>query len=162
MPSPGRVAIGLLLIAAGCGGPQARSIEVLGPPVRYQGQVVASHGQTMARIGDTCEIEVMRTNGEVLNCRIRVLCGETRDPVYGLSDAGYNRCRVEGDQLVFANDTRGYRGDGDPRLFFDLHAGAAGRVIISDDNPIPLEILVDLIAQPEGYDQDGQPTPPAP
>lgn len=122
-------------------------METVGDPVRYSGRVIASRGPTLARTGDTCSVEVVRASGRVLNCRIRVRCNG--DLVYGLSDAGFNRCREVEDRLVFAHDHNGTRRDGDPRLFFDLDAG---RLIVSDDGP-DVEILVDLIARPDGYER---------
>jgi hypothetical protein len=140
------LSLSLLLLGAACGGPPAH-LEVLGEPMTYSGRVVAARGPTMARTGDTCRVEVQRADGRYLNCRIRVRCSD--DWVYGLADAGYNHCRREGARLTFAQDSRGTRGDGDPRLFFDLDAG---RVIVSDDEP-DVEVLVDLVAGPAGYGQ---------
>lgn len=134
----------LALVLASCGG-ALPDVAVTGEPTRLRGRVVAARGPTMAQVGDTCTVEVARADGSYLNCRIRVRCHD--DLVYGLSGAGYNHCRVEGDELVFAQDTTGTRRDGDPRLFFDLRTG---RVIISDDDP-DVEVLVDLLNEPPGY-----------
>ena len=90
-------------------------------------------------------VEVRHTDGAVLNCRIRVLCGG--DVVYGLADAGYNSCHAEGGRFVFARDRHGTRADGDPRMHFDLDSG---RVVVSDDQP-DVEVEVDLSEMPDGY-----------
>lgn len=133
------------LALAGCGAPVAM-VEEVGEPIVYRGRVVTARGPTMARTGDTCSVEVARANGGFLNCRIRVRCSE--DLVYGLSGAGYNNCRRDEDgRLVFAHDSNGTRRDGDPRMFFDLESG---RIIVSDDDP-DVEVLVDLMARPQGY-----------
>lgn len=97
----------------------------------------------MAREGDACAVEIMRTNGAYLNCRIRVRCSE--DVVYGLSGAGYNHCRRDGDRFIFAHDTKGTRQDGDPRMLFDIESG---RIFVSDDDP-DVEVLVDLLGRSE-------------
>ncbi len=134
----------VVLTLSGCGG-ALPEVEAIGEPTLHRGRVVAARGPTMARVGDLCSVEVMRADGSHLNCRIRVRCHD--DLVYGLSGAGYNHCRSEDGQLVFAQDSTGTRRDGDPRLYFDLHTG---RVIISDDDP-DVEVLVDLLTQPPGY-----------
>lgn len=134
-----------IALLAGCS-PALQEVEPTGEPTLYRGRVVASRGPTMARTGDTCMVEVQGTDGGYLNCRIRVRC--SGDLVYGLSGAGFNNCRQSGDDFVFAHDHSGTRRDGDPRMFFDLEAG---RVIISDDDP-DVEVLVDLMAEPRGYD----------
>jgi hypothetical protein len=136
-----------------CGGPELVAVADYGGAVLHHGSVVAARGPTMAHEGDVCELEVTRADGEYLNCRIRVRCHG--DTVYGLDGAGYNRCRVEGDELIFAHDTTGTRSDGDPRLFFDLRTR---RVIISDDEPDE-EILVDLLVPPPSYARAAPPPP---
>lgn len=143
------VVLALLLLSA-CG-PALREVQLVGTPIVYQGRVVAARGPTIARTGDTCTVEVRRTDSAVFNCRVRVRCRE--DMVYGLGDAGYNRCREDDDRLVFAHDHDGTRGDGDPRMYFDVEAG---RVIVSDDDP-DVEVLVDLMAHPRGYERSGLP-----
>lgn len=135
--------LGSLLLAS-CAG-ASRPVEPVGEPTLYRGRVVAARGPTMARDGGRCEVEVQRADGAYLNCRIRIRCND--DLVYGLSGAGFNNCRREGRRFVFANDHAGTRRDGDPRMFFDLHAG---RIIISDDDP-DVEVLVDLMHLPRGY-----------
>lgn len=140
-----KAAVALAATLLGCG-PALPDVEVVGEPIVHRGRVVVARGPTLARTGDTCSIEVMRADGVYLNCRIRVRCNG--DLVYGLSGAGYNHCRLEGDELVFAQDSSGTRRDGDPRLYFDLRAG---RVIVSDDDP-DVEVLVDLLIQPPGYE----------
>jgi hypothetical protein len=142
--------VSLLFALAACGAPLLE-VEEVGDPIVYRGRVVTARGPTMARTGETCSVEVARANGGVLNCRIRIRC--SGDLVYGLSGAGYNNCRQEGDELVFAHDSNGTRHDGDPRMFFDLESG---RIIISDDDP-DVEVLVDLVAQPEGYEREEEP-----
>lgn len=137
----------LLLSCIGCGG-AAPNVQPVGPATLYGGRVVAARGPTMARTGDTCSVEVRDTDGGYLNCRIRIRC--SGDLVYGLTGAGYNNCRRSGERFVFAHDYSGTRRDGDPRMFFDLEAG---RVIISDDDP-DVEVLVDLMRHPEGYEPD--------
>ncbi|HEY8429156.1 MAG TPA: hypothetical protein VIL20_12305 [Sandaracinaceae bacterium] len=139
-----------LLLLAGCSQP-LREVQPTGEPVLYRGRVVAARGPTIPRAGDICTVEVVATDGVFLNCRIRVRCQD--DLVYGLSGAGYNNCRRDGDRFVFAHDSRGTRGDGDPRMFFDLEAG---RVIVSDDDP-DVEVLVDLMTRPEGYEELDEP-----
>lgn len=109
----------------------------------------------MAREGDRCDIEVQAADGLRLNCRIRVRC--SGDTIYGLAGAGFNDCRRDGDTLVFAHDHHGTRRDGDPRMFFDLRAG---RLIVSDDDP-DVEVLIDLMTRPEGYDAPSGPSPEA-
>lgn len=151
-------ALVLIGAVAGACGPTVRRANVTAdPPDRYLGRVVSSSGPTVVRTGDECAVHVQRADGQSLNCRIRVHCHG--DTVYGLPDAGFNRCRERGGMLVFAHDKQGTRYDGDPRLFFDLQAG---RLIISDDRP-DVEILVDLIARPQGYRGAGPDgvTPPA-
>ncbi|MCA9605255.1 MAG: hypothetical protein KC619_06660 [Myxococcales bacterium] len=135
--------IGLLLLAS-CGATPP-PVEPMGEPTVYPGRVVAARGPTMARDGGRCEVEVQAADGAYLNCRIRIRCND--DLVYGLSGAGFNNCRQEGERFVFANDHDGTRRDGDPRMFFDLHAG---RIVISDDDP-DVEVLVDLMHLPRGY-----------
>ena len=134
-----------LFFVAGCAGAPPIVVQPTGEPTVYPARVVAARGPTMAEVGGRCEVEVQAADGAQLNCRIRVRCNE--DLVYGLSGAGFNHCRREGDLLVFAHDHSGTRRDGDPRMFFDLRAG---RVIISDDDP-DVEVLVDLMTQPAGY-----------
>lgn len=144
-----RTALSVALLA-GCS-PALQEVEPTGEPILYRGRVIAARGPTMARTGDTCSVEVVGTDSAVLNCRIRVRC--RGDLVYGLSGAGYNNCRRTGEDFVFAHDHSGTRRDGDPRMFFDLEAG---RVIISDDDP-DVEVLVDLMTQPAGYDEAPEP-----
>lgn len=136
------------LLVCACGAAQ-REVAVVGQPILYAGRVVAARGPTMARDGSRCTVEVQRADGAFLNCRIRIRCND--DLVYGLSGAGFNNCREEGDTFVFAHDTSGTRRDGDPRMFFDLDAG---RVIISDDDP-DVEVLVDLMTSPSRYPAAG-------
>lgn len=136
----------LAFVLVACGGAPLPAVEPVGEPVVYRGRVLAARGPTMARNGDACSVEVVRVDNAFVNCRIRVRC--SGDLVYGLSGAGYNICRQEGERLVFAHDSNGTRRDGDPRMFFDL---ATGRVIVSDDDP-DVEVLVDLVQQPQGYD----------
>ena len=50
----------------------------------------------MARDGGRCSVEVQRADGAYLNCRIRIRCND--DLVYGLSGAGFNNCRREGER----------------------------------------------------------------
>ena len=147
--SPHRLALpplltGVLWLVVGCGA-AVQAVEPVGEPTHYRGRGVAARGPTMARDGSTCSVEVQPADGAFLNCRIRVRCDG--DLVYGLSGAGFNNCRRDGDLFVFAHDHSGTRRDGDPRMFFDL---MAGRVIISDDDP-DVEVLVDLMTSPEGY-----------
>lgn len=132
------------LLCASCGA-SAPLVEPVGDATVYSGRVVAARGPTMARDGGRCEVEVQGADGAYLNCRIRIRCND--DLVYGLSGAGFNNCRQEGERFVFANDHEGTRRDGDPRMFFDLHAG---RIVISDDDP-DVEVLVDLMHLPRGY-----------
>ncbi|MFK7986023.1 MAG: hypothetical protein AB8I08_08325 [Sandaracinaceae bacterium] len=127
-----------------CGQPPV-PVEPTGDAIVYPARVVAARGPTMAEEGGRCAIEVQHADGAYLNCRVRVRCNG--DLVYGLSGAGFNHCRHDGGQIVFAHDHSGTRRDGDPRMFFDLRAG---RVIISDDDP-DVEVLVDLMSRPEGY-----------
>ena len=136
----------VLVVACGAAPPM---VEPVGEPTVYPARVVAARGPTMARVGGRCSVEVQRADGAYLNCRIRVRCNG--DLVYGLSGAGFNDCRRDGDLLVFAHDSSGTRRDGDPRMFFDLRAG---RVIISDDDP-DVEVLVDLMTRPVGYGGEG-------
>lgn len=131
-----------LLTACGANAP---IVEPMGEPLSYPGRVVAARGPTMAENGGRCTIEVQEADGTYLNCRIRIRCNG--DLVYGLSGAGFNNCRREGERFVFAHDSSGTRRDGDPRMFFDL---IAGRVIISDDDP-DVEVLVDIMNRPDGY-----------
>ena len=148
LPRPMRkTSIALVIALSACGAPLAE-VEEIGEPIVYRGRVVTARGPTMARTGETCSVEVVRANGGYLNCRIRIRC--SGDLVYGLSGAGYNNCRQDGDELVFANDSNGTRRDGDPRMFFDLESG---RIIISDDDP-DVEVLVDLMRRPEGYERE--------
>lgn len=137
------VAAGWLLISA-CAGAMPE-VQPVGDPIVYRGRVVAARGPTMAEDGGQCTVEVQRADGSYLNCRIRIRCND--DLVYGLSGAGFNNCREEGDRFVFAHDHNGTRRDGDPRMFFDLRSG---RIIISDDDP-DVEVLVDLLHAPSGY-----------
>jgi len=136
------LALAAALSACGAARPPVQSV---GEPTVYPGRVVVSRGPTMARGGDLCGVEVSEADGAFLNCRIRIRC--SGDLVYGLSGAGFNHCRREGSRFVFAHDHEGTRRDGDPRMFFDLHAG---RIIISDDDP-DVEVLVDLMNRPTGY-----------
>lgn len=139
----------VILVLTACG-PALQEVTPVGPPTVYAGRVVAARGPTMARTGESCTVEVRATDAAYLNCRIRIRC--SGDLAYGLTGAGYNNCRVEHERFVFAHDHSGTRRDGDPRMFFDLEAG---RVIISDDDP-DVEVLVDLMRQPPGY-EEGQP-----
>jgi hypothetical protein len=134
----------LLLVLTGCGA-AVPEVDVVGEPTVYDGRVVTARGPTMAQDGDECSVEVQSTDGAYLNCRIRIRC--SGDLVYGLSGAGYNNCRRDGELFVFAHDHSGTRRDGDPRMFFDL---LAGRIVISDDDP-DVEVLVDLMRLPSGY-----------
>lgn len=143
-PRPAVAALALVLVACGGG---VRAVEPVGDPTTYRGRVVRSHGPTMARDGGECSVEVQRADGTYLNCRIRIRC--SGDLVYGLSGAGFNNCRREGELFVFAHDHNGTRRDGDPRMFFDLRSG---RIVISDDDP-DVEVLVDLLQAPTGYDR---------
>jgi len=138
----------LLAALGGCGAAPP-PVEPVGEPTTYPGRVVVSRGPTMSERGDLCSVEVQAADGAFLNCRIRIRC--SGDRVYGLSGAGFNHCRRDGDRLVFAHDHEGTRRDGDPRMFFDL---AAGRIIISDDDP-DVEVLVDLMSRPGGYGGGG-------
>ena len=140
-----------VLCSAGCAG-AIPEVEPVGPSVSYVGRVVAARGPTMAETGGDCRIEVRNADGATLNCRIRVRCNG--DLIYGLSGAGFNNCRYEGDRIVFAHDHSGTRRDGDPRMFFDL---LAGRVIISDDDP-DVEVLVDLMSVAPDYGEPEQRT----
>ncbi len=142
--------IALAVVLASCGATM-REVQLVGEPTNYHGRVVAARGPTIARTGDTCTVEVAETDSNVLNCRIRVRC--RGDTVYGVGDGGYNDCRQRGERFVFAHDHNGTRGDGDPRMYFDLEAG---RIIVSDDDP-DVEVLVDLMANPAGYEQSSVP-----
>lgn len=121
-------------------GPTLRQVVPVGRPTTLSGRVAASRGPTLAQTGDDCVIELHRTDGSFLNCRIRVRC--SGDAIYGLAGAGFNRCREEGNRFVFAQDHNGTRVDGDPRMVFDRQAG---RIIVADDDP-DVEVLVDLLA----------------
>jgi hypothetical protein len=147
IPRPIRPALATLalLLSTACGG-ATPVVEPLGEPTTYRGRVIAARGPTMARDGGQCTVQVQRADGSYLNCRIRIRCND--DLVYGLSGAGFNNCRREGERFVFAHDHDGTRRDGDPRMFFDLRAG---RIVISDDDP-DVEVLVDLLTHPAGYD----------
>ena len=136
----------LLGVLSACGGAMLE-VQPVGEPTVYRGRVIAARGPTMAEHGGQCIVEVQRADGSYLNCRIRVRCND--DLVYGLSGAGFNNCRQEGEQFVFANDHNGTRHDGDPRMFFDLQTG---RIVISDDDP-DVEVLVDLLHAPSGYER---------
>ncbi len=138
------LALSSSLLLAACGG-SPPLVEPVGEATVYAGRVIAARGPTMAEDGGRCSVEVQRADGSFLNCRIRIRCND--DLVYGLSGAGFNNCRQEGERFVFAHDHDGTRSDGDPRMFFDLQAG---RIIISDDDP-DVEVLVDLMHLPRGY-----------
>lgn len=139
--------LALLAALSSCGAARP-PVEPVGEATIYRGRVVAARGPTMAVHGATCSVEVRRADGAFLNCRIRIRCNG--DLVYGLSGAGFNNCRREGERFVFAHDHNGTRRDGDPRMFFDL---LAGRIIISDDDP-DVEVLVDLMNRTSGYTPD--------
>lgn len=139
--------LALLVTLSSCGAARP-PVEPVGEATVYPGRVVAARGPTMAIDGGTCSVEVQEADGAFLNCRIRIRCNG--DLVYGLSGAGFNNCRREGSRFVFAHDHNGTRRDGDPRMFFDLHAG---RIIISDDDP-DVEVLVDLMNHTTGYTRD--------
>lgn len=143
---PRFVLVALAALLASCGA-ALREVQLVGEPTHYRGRVVAARGPTIPRTGDSCTVEVASTDSHVLNCRIRVRC--RGDTVYGVGDGGYNDCRVHDERFVFAHDHNGTRGDGDPRMYFDLEAG---RVIVSDDDP-DVEVLVDLMTNPAGYDR---------
>jgi len=134
-----------LAFALGACGAAPPVVEPIGEPTVYPGRVVVARGPTMAQDGGSCSVEVREADGAFLNCRIRIRCNG--DLVYGLSGAGFNNCRRDGELFVFAHDHNGTRRDGDPRMFFDLRAG---RIIISDDDP-DVEVLVDLMSRPTGY-----------
>lgn len=145
-----KASLALVIGLCACGA-SLPAVQPIGEPVVYRGRVLTARGPTMARTGETCSVEVARVDGGYLNCRIRIRC--SGDLVYGLSGAGYNNCRQDGQELVFAHDSNGTRRDGDPRMFFDLESG---RIIISDDDP-DVEVLVDLMRRPEGYDREAEP-----
>lgn len=141
---PSLVPLVFAVVLSACGA-SPPVVEPMGEPTVYPGRVVAARGPTMAQDGGNCSVEVREADGAFLNCRIRIRCNG--DLVYGLSGAGFNNCRREGNLFIFAHDHNGTRRDGDPRMFFDLRAG---RIIISDDDP-DVEVLVDLMNRPTGY-----------
>jgi hypothetical protein len=145
--SRGLAIAGVLCCILACGA-SPPPVDVVGEASHYQGRVVIARGPTMARTGDQCDVEVQEASGQTLNCRIRIRC--SGDLVYGLSGAGYNHCRERDDRFVFAHDNAGTRYDGDPRMYFDLQVG---RIVISDDEP-DVEVLVDLLHAPPGYEQN--------
>ena len=95
----------------------------------HEGLVTSARGVPIDE-GATCEVEIDRTAHDVWSCRVRVRCGQ--ELVYGLADAGYNRCQRVGERFVSAEDRHGTRRDGDPRMQFDLQLG---RLVLSDDDP---------------------------
>ncbi len=146
MRSWSRLVLVLLTAAPACGGASPRAIRHLGAPQVYQARVSAARGPVYPQPGDTCTIEVLRTDDPHFNCRIRVECGG--DVVYGLADSGYNACYERGNSFVFARDRNGTRIDGDPRLYLDI---VGGRVFVADDAP-DIELEIDLSGAPQRYD----------
>ena len=124
------------------------------PPLVYQGRVMHASGPVATRSGESCTVEVWRTDSRILSCRIRVRCGG--DTVYGLPGTGYNRCLDRGGEPVYAEDAHGTRRDGDPRLLFDR---VAGQVLVVDDRP-RVVVRVDLSGVPEAYRRYDQASPP--
>ena len=119
--------------------------EPVGEPVVRRAIVVRSIGSAPAEEGDDCSLEVTRVTGDYFNCRIRVSCrGEM---LYGLPGAGYNRCRMDGEQVREAQDRSGTRRDGDPKLVLDLDQG---QVIVSDRDPDMELVLAVESARPHG------------
>ena len=135
-------------ILVGCG---SASVEAgpthdpIGEPVVRRAVVVRSVGSAPAHVGDDCSLELTRVTGDYFNCRIRVSCrGEV---LYGLPGAGYNRCRMEGEDVRAAQDRSGTRRDGDPKMVLDLDQG---QVIVSDRDPDMELVLAVESARPGG------------
>jgi hypothetical protein len=115
----------------------ASTVDVEGRSATYEGMVTVAEGAAV-REGETCRVRVDRTDSDVWSCRVRVLCGG--EMLYGLADAGYNRCQARRGEFVAAEDRSGTRRDGDPRMRFDLERG---RIVVSDDDP-DIEVVVAL------------------
>lgn len=117
---------------------EAPPILGVGPADEIEGVVTSARGATVLRVGDRCSVRLQRTDHAVLDCRVQVRCAAER--IYGLVDAGYNRCRQRDGQLVAARDAHGTRDDGDPKMSFDR---AGGWVEIVDEDPA-LEVRIAL------------------
>jgi len=117
-------------IAAGCAEASRPPIETVGRPTIYEGVITSVRGSTPVEVGQTCRVVIDRIDHPVFNCRVRIHCGD--EVLYGLPDAGFNRCREEERVLVEARDRRGTRRDGDPRMRMSLERR---EVLIRDDDP---------------------------
>ena len=137
------VVLGLTVSACGGQGDArvASQLQVANRPQVHEGVVTSARG-TPVREGQSCSVEVDGTSHDVWSCRVRVRCGE--ELVYGLVDAGYNRCREDAGRFVEARDQHGTREDGDPRMRFDL---GEGRIVVSDDDP-ELYVVIGLTRAP--------------
>ena len=100
-----------------CGG-SPPPIETVGVPDVRDAMVTSVEGSAVVDVGAACSVTVERTDDRVLNCRIRVRCGE--EVLYGLPGAGYNRCAVREGRLLGARDGYRTRSDGDPWMSLDL------------------------------------------
>lgn len=96
-------------------------------------------GATSLGVGDTCHVRLQRTNHAVLDCRVQIQCAG--EQIYGLVDAGYNRCLEEQGRLMAARDSHGTRDDGDPRMSFDRGEGWVE--IIDEDPTLHVRIALD-------------------
>lgn len=116
----------------GCGGAGSpgSTLSLVGNEEVVDGVATSVRGDTAVHEGQTCHVRIQRVSGSAFNCRIRVDCGG--DMIYGLGDAGYNRCAERGGAFVTAEDRRGTRGDGDPRMRFDRDRG---EVVVTDRDP---------------------------
>lgn len=133
------IATAVLVGGVACGGSGTRvRHEETGAPATYEGTVTRASGSAPAEAGASCRLEVSEVEGPVFNCRVRVLCGA--EVLYGLPEAGFNRCRAEQGVMMAARDDGGTRRDGDPKMAFDLEQG---RVVISDRDP-DMELVIQL------------------
>jgi hypothetical protein len=102
----------------------------VGPPTVHEGIVTEVAGSAVVDLGDACSVTIEATDDQVLNCRVRVRCGE--EVLYGLPGAGYNRCDGERGRVIAARDGYRTRSDGDPSMVLDLDAR---RVVVTDTAP---------------------------
>lgn len=130
--------LGLLDLAACAGANAPPPVRVVGDPERLPGVVTAVVGAAPVQDGQSCDVYLSRTDHPSFNCRIRVRCED--EILYGLADAGFNRCVERDGKFVGAEDGFGTRRDGDPRMRLDLDRG---ELVVSDRDP-DVEIVVAL------------------
>ncbi len=99
-------------------------------PRLFSASVQEALGDAPVPVGTRCDVLVVATEIEMLDCRVTVTCDN--ELLYGGEDQGYLPCRIEGGEPVEGEDLSGVEDDGDPMLDLNLREG---RIVITNDRP---------------------------